>query len=182
MPPNDHLLKNFCDKTETLVQAQVLLRLAQTKTGPGSGHELGSHTTGLPAICSYIASQRHVLRSEISRITESFTVLRRLNNGDVTRSDAQIFSCLKPKDFEKVLNIVQTAVIEPKRHGRQRTSITYENIMERYKITMGERLLPWMHRVEGALLKSDRRYDPERVDVRCAVFFWTCSAVEVWPI
>jgi hypothetical protein len=58
MAPNAHLLQNLCREPETLAEAQVILRLAQNKTGPGSGHELGPHTTGLPAICAYIASQR----------------------------------------------------------------------------------------------------------------------------
>lgn len=60
MAHNDHLLESLCRDPETLSQARGILRLAQKKTGPGSGHELGAHTTGLPAICAHIASQRCV--------------------------------------------------------------------------------------------------------------------------
>lgn len=58
MAPNDHLLQTLCRDPETLAEARAFLRLAQKKTGPGSGHELGPHTTGLPAICAHIASKK----------------------------------------------------------------------------------------------------------------------------
>ena len=58
MTPNEHLLDNFgaCKETRTL--AGQLLREAKVKTATGSGHEIGSLSTGLAAVCILIASER----------------------------------------------------------------------------------------------------------------------------
>lgn len=58
MAPNEHLLDNFGASIETRSLAGQLLREAQVKTATGSGHEIGSLTTGLPAVCIFIASER----------------------------------------------------------------------------------------------------------------------------
>ena len=53
--PEKELLEKLCQKPETLKRALEILRIAKTKTAPGSGHELKSNV-GLPAICALIAS------------------------------------------------------------------------------------------------------------------------------
>ena len=58
MAHNVHLLNNMNLNPETLELATSILREASVKTKPGSGFELGPYTTGLPAICAYIASKR----------------------------------------------------------------------------------------------------------------------------
>lgn len=60
MAHNEGLLRRLCSTDETLTEAQTVYRLAQARTGAGSGFELGPFTTGLPAISAYIASKRHV--------------------------------------------------------------------------------------------------------------------------
>jgi hypothetical protein len=54
---HEHLLKRMNLKSETYSAALALLITVQAKTGPGSGYNLGSHSTGLPALCAYVASQ-----------------------------------------------------------------------------------------------------------------------------
>ena len=58
MAHNEHLLDNFgaCKETRTL--AGKLLREAKVRTAAGSGHEIGVLSTGLPAVCILIASER----------------------------------------------------------------------------------------------------------------------------
>lgn len=60
MSKNAHLLVPLCDDLGTRHYAERLLRIAEVKTGPGSGRDLGEHSVGLPAICAYIASMRLV--------------------------------------------------------------------------------------------------------------------------
>ncbi|RDB14905.1 hypothetical protein Hypma_016368 [Hypsizygus marmoreus] len=160
MTPNDVLLSNLC-QGETLDQARVLLRLTQRKTGAGSGHELGAHTTGLPAICAYLASQR-------------------LNNGDVTRKTAQAASCLKTSDFEKAYLVVKAALGSAR---RSKTDVlqTYEGLVRQYEPTVDHGiLLGWMNAAGRALLQSDSKLDHEDPiggsHIKSAIFFWTYSA------
>jgi hypothetical protein len=61
MGNNDHLLLQICQNDDTFKLAQDILRRAQRKTARGSGYELGSRTTGLPAICALLASHKYVL-------------------------------------------------------------------------------------------------------------------------
>jgi len=58
MAPNEHLLDNFSACSETRTLAGQLLREAKVKTAAGSGHEIGKLSTGLPAVCILIASER----------------------------------------------------------------------------------------------------------------------------
>ena len=59
MAHNAHLLNNMNLMPETLELAKTILREATLKTKPGSGYEIGSRSTGLPAICAYIACNRY---------------------------------------------------------------------------------------------------------------------------
>jgi len=157
MTPFDHLLQALCRDPETVIEAQSILRLAQKKTGPGSGHELGSHTTGLPAICAHIASQR-------------------LNNGDVPRKTAQIASCLKVSDFEKAFHIVQAAIGGS--IGRPGASEIYESLVQIYMPPIDRvELLNWLRAAERALLQGDSQFGLDDLNSKCALFFWVCNAI-----
>lgn len=59
MAHNAHLLNNMNLNPETLKLAKTILREATLKTKPGSGYEIRSLSTGLPAICAYIACDRY---------------------------------------------------------------------------------------------------------------------------
>ena len=60
MAPNEHLLNNFSTSKETLTLGVQILRLAQAKTGQGSGRELRELRTGLPAASILIACEQCV--------------------------------------------------------------------------------------------------------------------------
>lgn len=51
------LLKKLCHNDETLERARAILNTASIKTAPGSGYELGQGSSGLSAICAYIAAE-----------------------------------------------------------------------------------------------------------------------------
>ncbi|KAG6839594.1 hypothetical protein C0991_001046 [Blastosporella zonata] len=159
MAPHDDLLQTMCNSEETLSSAQAILRLALQKTGPGSGFELGSYKTGLPAICAYIASTR-------------------LNNSDVTRNNAQAASCLKMSDFNKALDTVKVA-IETNRRTRSGKD-TYDTLIQRYASTLDSRQFSeWMAAVKNALIQTDERFganNSDGLELKCAIFFWTFHA------
>ena len=46
---------------ETLRDAKELLNIARSRTGPGSGHDLGKNAIALPAICALLASERSAI-------------------------------------------------------------------------------------------------------------------------
>ncbi|KAK2465414.1 hypothetical protein APHAL10511_002768 [Amanita phalloides] len=151
MAQNAHLLNNMNLNPETLELAKAMLREATVKTKPGSGFELGSRTTGLPAICAYIACQR-------------------LKTNELTRKTTQIASCLKDADFEKAFHIVEAAI------GGNRPSsskvASYKSICSDYNANESQ-LAPFFRQTEHALLRIDGRYNSERmVEVRYSIFFW----------
>ncbi|KAG6919248.1 hypothetical protein DXG01_008044 [Tephrocybe rancida] len=163
MAPQDELLRSICHSTETLNSAQAILRLAQQRTGPGSGFELGPYKTGLPAICAYIASTR-------------------LNNTDVTRNNAQTASCLKTSDFNKALDTVQAAIGGSRRTRSGRD--VHEALIQQYASTFDHRQFSdWMGAVDRALIQSDDRFDANSggVDLKCAVFYWTLNVATGKP-
>jgi len=52
------LIEKFDLQKETRDLATNFVRLASQKTAPGSGRELKEWRTGLPAVCSLLASER----------------------------------------------------------------------------------------------------------------------------
>ncbi|TFK62487.1 hypothetical protein BDN72DRAFT_903191 [Pluteus cervinus] len=157
MAHNLDLIRRLCRQEETVEEAQSIYRIAQVKTGPGSGYDLGPHTTGLPAICAYIASKR-------------------LKNTDVTRQSAQQASCLKAADFEKAFYTVEAAIGGARKRGP--VELTYEGLIEKYSIPMAaERLVPWMQRAELALMQVDKKYETLGPEMKGTVFLWVCSAI-----
>ena len=98
----------------------------------------------------------------------------RLNNGDVSRKNAQSASCLKPSDFEKAFHIVQAAIGGSR--ARPGVDEIYGDLVEKYNPSIDrDRLLPWIRATERALLQSDTRLGAEDLNVKCAIFFWVCS-------
>jgi len=59
MALTDDPIERLCQRKETIDLAKDIFRQAKVKTRDGSGYQLGSSTTGLPAICSLIASERY---------------------------------------------------------------------------------------------------------------------------
>ncbi|KAF8628682.1 hypothetical protein AX15_003803 [Amanita polypyramis BW_CC] len=154
MAHNIHLLNNMNLNPETLELAKSILRETTVRTKPGSGFELGPHTTGLPAICAYIASKR-------------------LKTNDLTRGTAQVASCLKNTDFEKAFHIVEAAIGGSRRTGSKVTS--YQSMCLNYQASE-QHLSPFFQQAERALLLINARYNPERTpEVRYGIFFWVLS-------
>ncbi|GLB38663.1 hypothetical protein LshimejAT787_0505280 [Lyophyllum shimeji] len=156
MAPHDDLLRSICSLDETFKEAQAVLYYAKQKTGRGSGFELGSHITGLPAICAYIASKR-------------------LNNNDVTRKNAQVASCLKAVDFDKALQTVDAAIAEPRKQRIEKD--VYAKLISLYAPAMDrQQLLDWLAAARRALILSDNKFNADDAKVQHALFYWTYNA------
>ena len=59
----DTLIDKLTPRPEVRENARALLRTVHSKTGPGTGHDIGEAKIGLPAICAYIASKRYATSS-----------------------------------------------------------------------------------------------------------------------
>ncbi|KAG6885640.1 hypothetical protein C0993_011774, partial [Termitomyces sp. T159_Od127] len=160
MAPQDELLKGICHSNETYREAQTILRTAKQRTGPLSGYYLGPLITGLPAVCAYIASTN-------------------LNNTDVTRKNAQIASCLKESDFNKVLETVKAAFDDRPRRTRSGKDV-YDTLSKKYPLASGHHLLDeWTGAVKRTLVQNDDGFgsnDSSAPDLENAIFFWIYTA------
>ncbi|KAK0202083.1 hypothetical protein DFS33DRAFT_1046489 [Desarmillaria ectypa] len=160
MSQNNHLFNQLCDDIETRKTAKEIYRLANAKTRPGSGFDLGALRTGLPAICVYIASIR-------------------LKNNQISRASAQQSSCLKPSDFDKGVTAVEGALgTSTSRRSRSNTDGFYQNLIEEYELTPITQLVTgWVRRTESVLVMREV-FNVDRKEVKCAVFFWVCSLLK----
>ncbi|KAG7445669.1 uncharacterized protein BT62DRAFT_994635 [Guyanagaster necrorhizus] len=157
MSQNNHLFNQLCDDLETRETAKEIYHLANAKTRPGSGFDLGALRTGLPAICAYIASIR-------------------LKNNQISRVSAQQSSCLKPSDFDKGVAAVESALgAGASRRSRSNTDGFYQNLIEEYELTpIAQLVISWVRRTESVLVMREV-FNVDRKEVKCAVFFWVCS-------
>lgn len=55
----ESLIDKLTPRPEVREKARALLHTVHSKTGPGTGHDIGEAKIGLPAICAYIASKRY---------------------------------------------------------------------------------------------------------------------------
>ncbi|KAK0504304.1 hypothetical protein EDD18DRAFT_1345195 [Armillaria luteobubalina] len=151
MSQNNHLFNRLCDDIETRETAKEIYRLANAKTRPGSGFDLGALRTGLPAICV-------------------------LKNNQISRASAQQSSCLKPSDFDKGVTAVESALgTGTSRRSRSNTDGFYQNLVEEYELTPITQLVTsWVRRTESVLIMREV-FNVDRKEVKCAVFFWVCS-------
>jgi hypothetical protein len=62
------LIDRLTFRPEVREKARVLLRSVHSKSGPGTGYDIGDAKSGLPAICAYIASKAYVLISLHARV------------------------------------------------------------------------------------------------------------------
>ncbi|KAK0487753.1 hypothetical protein IW261DRAFT_1655132 [Armillaria novae-zelandiae] len=151
MSQNNHLFNRLCDDIETRETAKEIYRLANAKTRPGSGFDLGALRTGLPAICV-------------------------LKNNQISRASAQQSSCLKPSDFDKGVTAVESALGNgTSRRSRSNTDGFYQNLIEEYDLTsIAQLVTSWVRRTESVLVMREV-FNVDRKEVKCAVFFWVCS-------
>jgi hypothetical protein len=59
--PEEDLIDRLTTRLEVRKKARMLLRSVHSRTGPGTGYDIGDAKSGLPAICAYIASKRYAL-------------------------------------------------------------------------------------------------------------------------
>jgi len=57
--PDEDLINRLTTRPEVREKARALLHSVHSKTGPGTGYDIGDAKSGLPAICAYIASKRY---------------------------------------------------------------------------------------------------------------------------
>ena len=129
MAHNAHLLNNMNLNPETLKLAKTILREATLKTKPGSGYEIRSLSTGLPAICAFIACDRYeFVQSWKHNLRRCSFGNYRLQTNELTRRTAQIASCLKSTDLAKAVNIVKAAIgADPAPQSGQATRETFNS-------------------------------------------------------
>ncbi|KAI0290911.1 hypothetical protein BC826DRAFT_1024960 [Russula brevipes] len=166
------LIDRLTLRPEVREKAHALLRTAHSKTGPGTGYDIGEAKTGLPAICAYIASKS-------------------AGYADITQEVAQKASCLAPKAFASTLKTVKTALLSsttpngsPSKRGNDPTA--YATLIREHKIGQPLRVESWMEDAQAALIALPRfqndfasRFTESGAEVRITVFFWVCRAIKL---
>lgn len=191
------LIDRLTLRPEVREKARALLRLVHSKTGPGTGYDIGEAKTGLPAICAYIASKRYVLHVPVYALYfSSFDSLKRISAGyaDINQEVAQKASCLAPKTFASTLKTVKTAILassntpnaSPSKSGNRTDPTAYATLISEHKIGQPLRVESWMKEAQAALTALPRfrndfasRLSESGPEVRIAVFFWVCRAIKV---
>ena len=91
---------------------------------------------------------------------------------------AQQAACLAPKNFEMVLATVRGALASYFEE-RKRTGVSYEGLCRTHGLD--DDALYWMEQVDKKMRDSKvlKEYDVDDELVTCAVFYWTCVALNV---
>ena len=190
----ESLIDKLTPRPEVREKARALLRTVHSKTGPGTGHDIGEAKIGLPAICAYIASKRYAPYL-------SFTRFFFLPNGnhlsagyaDVTEDVAQKASCLKPRTFastlrttKAILQVPKTPAGSPSKSRTEVDSTAYATLIKEHKIGQPLRVETWMKEAHVALVAQPRyqqkfasRLADNAADLRIAVFFWVSQTIKV---
>ncbi|KAJ7107254.1 hypothetical protein C8R43DRAFT_1140348 [Mycena crocata] len=103
MPPSTPTLDRLCHDEATRTEAYRILLVARSLTGPGSGFDLGGISSGLDAICAYLASCN-------------------LKNTSVTIEAAQVASRQSLPNFKHLRNKVAGALQAHRAAHRARKS------------------------------------------------------------
>ncbi|KAH9065202.1 hypothetical protein EDB87DRAFT_1574400 [Lactarius vividus] len=170
----ESLIDNLTPRPEVRERTRALLRTVHSKTGPGTGYDIGEAKIGLPAICAYIASKS-------------------AGYADVTEDVAQKASCLAPRQFASTLRTVKAALHVPKTPAgspsKSKTDldpIAYATLIKEHKIGRPLRVESWMKEAQAALVALPRyqqkfasRLADSGIDVRIAVFFWVCRTIKI---
>ncbi|KAI9447254.1 hypothetical protein F5148DRAFT_1292335 [Russula earlei] len=168
------LIDRLALRPEVRENARALLRTVQSKTGPGTGYDIGEAKTGLPAICAYIASKS-------------------AGYADITQQVAQKASCLAPKTFTATLTTVKAALLSsktpngsPSKSGDEVDPSAYATLIREHEIGQPLRVESWMKEAQAALIALPRfrkdfasRVAESGAEVRIAVFFWVCRAIKL---
>ncbi|KAH9002826.1 hypothetical protein EDB86DRAFT_3073958 [Lactarius hatsudake] len=170
----ESLIDNLTPRSEVREKARALLRTVHSKTGPGTGYDIGEAKIGLPAICAYIASKS-------------------AGYADVTEDVAQKASCLAPRQFASTLRTVKAALhvpktpaVSPSKSKIDVDPIAYATLIKEHKIGRPLRVESWMKEAQAALVALPRYQQKfashladSGIDVRIAVFFWVCRTIKI---
>ncbi|KAJ7180053.1 hypothetical protein C8R43DRAFT_1117398 [Mycena crocata] len=80
MPPSTPTLDLLCHDDATRTKAYRLLLLARSLTTPGSGFDLGGISSGLDAICTYLASCNVTIEAAQAASCQSLGKFKQLRN------------------------------------------------------------------------------------------------------
>ncbi|KAA1474657.1 hypothetical protein DENSPDRAFT_841291 [Dentipellis sp. KUC8613] len=167
-PQEDQLIR-LCHRREVLARAQALYHTLRTKTGPGTGYDLGQGAPGLPAICAFLASEA-------------------LNFPDITYNLGQIASCLSPKVWSASIHVARGALASnvPALPSvpRGRPAIMYRTLITQNKIGRVQRVMHWMDDAQQLLQDSpafnrEFKLEPECMEVKITVFLWVCRILKL---
>ncbi|TFY72626.1 hypothetical protein EVG20_g388 [Dentipellis fragilis] len=167
-PQEDQLIR-LCHRREVLARAQALYHTLRTKTGPGTGYDLGQGAPGLPAICAFLASEA-------------------LNFPDITYNLGQIASCLSPKVWSAAIHTARGALASNLSAlpsvKRGRPAIMYRTLITQNKIGRVQRVMHWMDDAQQLLQDSpafnrEFKLEPECMEVKITVFLWVCRILKL---
>jgi len=192
----ESLIDKLTPRPQVREKALALLRTVHSKTGPGTGYDIGEAKIGLPAICAYIASKRYARPVSLHAFFSSNAYRGKYTSAgypDVTEDVAQRASCLAPRLFASTLRTVKAALHAPKTPtgspSKSRTDddpTAYAALIKEHKIGQPLRVESWMKEAHAALIALPRfqqKYASHVVDsgmdVRIAVFFWVCRTIKV---
>ncbi|KAI0251002.1 hypothetical protein BJV78DRAFT_1282898 [Lactifluus subvellereus] len=168
------LIDKLTIRPEVRKKARALLRAVHSRTGPGTGYDIGEGKTGVPAICAFIASKN-------------------AGYADITEEIAQKASCLAPKTFTStfrtintVLNAPKTPSCSPSKSMDEDDPTTYATLISEHKIGQPLRVESWMKEAQAALVALPRfqrdfssRLTESGAEVRTAVFVWVCKTIKL---
>jgi hypothetical protein len=193
--PEEDLIDRLTQRPEVRKQARALLLAVRSKTGPGTGYDIGDAKSGLPAICTYIASKGYAQNVPIHAfyLSRAHCVVS-ANYADITRDVAQKASCLAPKTFVSTLKTVETALRPsnktpnepPSKSGEDTDRTAYASLISDCRIGRPKRVEKWMKEAQAALVALPRfqrdfasRIAESGAEVRVAVFYWVCRTIDV---
>lgn len=168
-------LSKLCSSTETFEKALSILRIANAKTGPGSGFVVKS-SVAIPAVCAYLASEQYAFPLLAGRFLSR--IPHRLNTGEVSLQSATSAACVTRTEFADILNKLRAALCTGE--GNTVRDVTYEMLVDAYHVHPREDAVACMEDAEAALPRADILKDKYGANIlTCAVFYWVCQLMEV---
>ncbi|KAJ7045699.1 hypothetical protein C8F04DRAFT_1065840, partial [Mycena alexandri] len=155
-------IEKLCHDKKTADEAKKIYQIARAHTAAGSGFDLGETSTGLPAVCALLASER-------------------LNNTNVTPEAARIATSQSKAKFNKLREHVEKALAAPK--PARRKPLGFKSLLlahctstinQRAAKLMDEMEVLVLEKLEGEGNKYGNVSDDE---ITCAIFIWVCNVI-----
>ncbi|KZT73743.1 hypothetical protein DAEQUDRAFT_807950, partial [Daedalea quercina L-15889] len=154
------VIQRLSGNEETRSLALHFLSTASLYTGPGTGYDLREGVSGLPAMCTYLASEES-------------------GNGDVAEKVAQTASCLAPKVWRTALKTVRGALqaAAAKQQEDEARPLVYEDLIAQNRLGRAAFVATNMNDIEKALLKTGllpQEFHPPNDVLKVSIFVWVC--------